>query len=128
VDLGGGWSATVTQPARDITEAVLAENQFNDPPPLGFRFVGVDVTLGYSGEEPSTALMMTLRAVADDNLVQSTQCGVIPGELDRFDDVFPGGSISGTLCFVVEQDALDSLVLYGTGELFSDDYVYLATR
>ena len=42
-DVGEGWKVTVNGVATDITDAVMAENQFNSPPPDGYRFVGVDV-------------------------------------------------------------------------------------
>lgn len=125
-DVGDGWSLTVTGPAADITDAVLAENQFNDPPPEGFRFVGVPVRLDYGGEGSSSPFTVTIKAVGNSNLQYSTQCGVTPGELDSFGDVFTGGGIEGQECFVVPAADLGSVVLYA-GTLL-EDYVFFATQ
>ncbi|MBI4935487.1 MAG: hypothetical protein HY828_16525 [Actinobacteria bacterium] len=127
VDVGDGWALTVVGGARDITDAVLAENSFNEPPPAGFRFVGVDVTYSYSGEGSDVALTATTKAVALTNVELSGECGIIPGEVDLFSDVFAGGSVTGTICFVVPEGGFD-MVLYTT--TFVDDFVhhYFATK
>ena len=104
-DVGNGWSITITATAHDITDAVVAENSFNDPPPAGFRFIGVDVTYTFNGTGSDSAFTVTTSAVADSNVALSNECGVIPTPLDEFVDVFAGGSISGLLCFVVPADS-----------------------
>ena len=118
---------TVDTAARDMTDAVMAENSFNTPPPQGFRFVGVDVTYTYNGEGSDIALTTTTKAVALTNLELSSECGSIPGQVDLFSDVFAGGSVSGTICFVVPEGGFD-MVLYTT--TFTDDFVhqYFATK
>ena len=123
--VGEGWSVTVNTAARDITDEVLAENQFNDPPPAGFRFVGVDVTYAYAGEGSDAAFTVTTAAVADSNLRLDSYCGTIANPLDEFSDVFTGGSISGQLCFVVPEGS-GPLVLYSSGG-FDTDPITFAT-
>jgi hypothetical protein len=39
---------------------------------------------------------------------------VVPGELDTFADVFAGGSITGTLCFLVPTEYVTTGSLYVT--------------
>jgi hypothetical protein len=113
--------------ARDITDAILAENSFNEPPPTGFRFVGVDVTYTYNGESSDMALTAATKAVGATNVELSDDCGVYSNEVDLFSDVFAGGSVTGTVCFVVPEGDLDT-VLYTT--TFTDDFVheYFATK
>ena len=113
-DVGDGWSVTVNSAARDITDAVMAENQFNDPPPAGFRFVGIDVTYSFNGEGSDSAFTVTTAAVTDSNVQLSFECGSIPNSLDEFSDVFAGGSVTGQLCFVVPEGS-GPLVLYSAG-------------
>ncbi len=115
VDVGAGWSMTVTGAARDITDLVMAENQFNEPAPAGFRFIGVDVTYAYSGTEPSAAYQVTTKAVGDGNVELQAGCGVISGEIDIFTDVFAGGTVAGTICFVVPS-ANPSMVVYASAD------------
>ena len=115
VDLGEGWTMTVTGAARDITDLVTAENQFNDPAPDGFRFIGVDVTYSYSGSGSSPAYQITTKAVGDRNIELKSNCGVVPGEIDVYSDVFSGGSVAGTICFVVPS-ASPNIVIYALAE------------
>ena len=115
VDVGAGWSMTVTGAARDITDLVMAENQFNEPAPAGFRFIGVDVTYAYSGTEPSAAYQVTTMAVGDGNVELQAGCGVISGEIDIFTDVFAGGTVAGTICFVVPS-ANPSMIVYASAD------------
>lgn len=115
VDVGAGWSMTVTGAARDITDLVMAENQFNEPAPAGFRFIGVDVTYAYSGTEPSAAYQVTTKAVGDGNVELQAGCGVISREIDIFTDVFAGGTVAGTICFVVSS-ANPSMIVYASAD------------
>jgi len=124
--VGSGWQLAVTGAARDITDAVLAENQFNEPPPAGFRFVGVDVAYTYNGEGSDIALTASTSAVSISNVSLAEECGVIPGEVDVFSDVFTGGTVAGTLCFVVPDGGIEGLVLYTTS--FDADTQFFGTR
>lgn len=123
--VGEGWSIAVTGPARDITPAVLAENSFNEPPPDGYVFVGVDVTYSFAGGGSGSTFDVTAKAVGDGNVeLDGNACGVVPGGLDPFADVFDGGTISGVLCFVVP--AGQSITLYATAS-YDLAPVYFAT-
>lgn len=124
VDIGEGWSVAVTGPAFDITDATLAENQFNSPPPDGFRFVAVPVAYAFNGSGTGSGFDVTMQAVADSNVRLDSDCGVIPSAIDVFADVFSGGMLTGNLCFVVPAEAVGSLVLYGSAG-FSGEAVYL---
>jgi hypothetical protein len=111
-DIGEGWSATVTGAAYDITDAVAAENQFNEPPPEGSRFVAVDLSLAYNGDGSDIGFTVTTKAVSTGNVRLSTDCGVIPNQIDLAVDVFAGGTIAGATCFVVPADQIGGLVPY----------------
>ncbi|HEX3090669.1 MAG TPA: hypothetical protein VHQ23_18590, partial [Ilumatobacteraceae bacterium] len=125
-DIGEGWQLTVTGPAADITDAVHAENQFNDPPPDGSRFIGVPVTYTYGGTGSASPFSVTADAVGDGNVSLSKDCGVTPGEFDSSADVFTGGSVSGTLCFVAPADS-PSFVIYATAGFSGDSVMFAAS-
>ncbi len=125
-DVGEGWAFAVASPARDITDQVLADNTFNDPPPEGFRFVGVDVALAYSGTGSASGFDVNAKWVGGGNVQRAGFCGVVNGELDQFTDVFAGGSVTGTMCFVVPQQEVGAGVLYVTAG-FDSEPVYFAT-
>ncbi len=123
VDLGVGWTMAVTGAARDITDVVMTDNQFNQPPPEGFRFIGVDVTYSFSGSGSAAAYQVTTKAVGDGNLELGSDCGVFPGEVDTFSDVFAGGSVAGTICFVVPS-ASQNTVLYAVADYGSQPIMF----
>lgn len=125
-DIGDDWSLAVTGPAVDITDAVLGENQFNDPPPEGFRFVGVPLQLAYDGTESTNALMVSIKSVGNTNVEYSESCGVTPNELDLFTDVFAGGVLEGQVCFVVPADDLNTMTVYA--EAFLEDTAFFAIQ
>jgi hypothetical protein len=112
-DIGEGWKLSVSGAARDITDETLAGNQFNEPPPDGFRFIGIDVTYSYDGAGSASAFTVTTKAVGGDNRELGTECGVTPGEVDQSAEIFSGGTVSGTICFVVPTTSA-ALVLYAT--------------
>ena len=122
-DIGSGWKLTVTGPATDITDQVLADNQFNAAPPDGFRFIGVSVTYSYAGEGSASAFAVTTKAVGDSNLSLSTDCGVTPGEIDLTADIFSGGSVSGTVCFVAPATS-PGFVLYATADFTGSNAMF----
>jgi hypothetical protein len=124
-DIGEGWKMAVGGAARDITDAVMAENSFNSPPPDGYRFIGVDVTYAFNGSGSSSPFMVTVKAVGASNVMLGSDCGVIPGAMDVTADVFAGGTVSGTICFVAPA-ADPAMTLYATAS-FSGDYTMFAT-
>jgi hypothetical protein len=122
-DIGEGWTLTVNTPASDVTDAVLAANDFNAPPPDGFRFIGVNVTYAYSGEGSASGFSVSANAVGDSNLSLSNQCGVTPDAIDLMADLFSGGSVSGGLCFVVPSGS-PNLVLYATANFLGTNVMF----
>lgn len=112
---GSVWTTTVSAP-RDITAAVAAENQFNEPPADGMLFVGVDVTMTLvsADVEPlspafgfSWEILGGATALAHNQFSSGIGCGVVPSALDDFDEVLVGGSLSGTVCIPVPAADLD---------------------
>mgnify|MGYP001162359825 CR=1 FL=1 len=125
--IGGGWVLTVNGFNPDGTAAVLAENQFNDPPPDGHVFYLVDVTLVNEGlEKKDPSLWVDINAVGAGNLeYDKSDCGVAPDELDRSSAIFPGGWVRGNVCFVVPvSETTSEVILYATGEMFGDEMIY----
>ncbi len=125
-DVGEGWTLTVTSPAVDLTDVVAAENQFNAPPPDGFRFVGIDVEYRFDGAGAASAFEVSTEMVGDRNVQLAKGCGVIPDPVDTFADVFAGGSIAGGLCYVAPIGDLGTLVLY-TSTVFGEAPMFFST-
>ena len=127
--IGGGWTLAVNGSSPDGTAEVLAENQFNDPPPDGHIFFLAEVVLTNDGQEKQDAFFVEIEAVGNGNAAYDLfGCGVIPNELDIWVELFPGGSVSGEVCFVVpESEAGSDVLVYANGELFGDESVFFAT-
>ncbi|MGB8861019.1 MAG: hypothetical protein WCC60_17300, partial [Ilumatobacteraceae bacterium] len=123
-DVGEGWSVSVTGAAHDITDAVVADS-FNEPPPEGYRFIAVDVAYTFNGTGSDSAFSVTTHAVADGNVALAEECGSIPTPIDDFVDVFAGGSVAGSVCFVVPADATGLVLYSSTG--FDTEAVTFAT-
>ena len=83
----GEWSVRVNSVFGDATAAVLAENQFNDPPASGNVFFMINITLTYVATSPPSANPLSLNGnlgtVGTANVVYKEfrqSCGVIPGD------------------------------------------------
>lgn len=119
----GEWDIEVTAVIEDATAEVLVENSFNEAPADGRQFAIVGIEATYRGDESDILFASTSFNVVGPLAVSYTgedACGVIPGELDAFADVFPGGTIAGNLCWSVKSEDIDGLVFY-TQETFAFD-------
>jgi hypothetical protein len=111
----GTWEITITGFNPDATAVVLAENQYNDPPAAGRVFVTVGVSAKYVGQDSDSLFAgVDFRGVGNSAVSYSFEdwCGVIPDDLDTFSEVFPGGKISGDLCWSVDERDVESLLIY----------------
>jgi hypothetical protein len=127
------WEATVTGPGRDITEAVMAENMFNDPPATGNVFYGVpfELTLIQADKEPLAPwLNVTWDLFAPQGLrihsPSSSGCGVIPDAFDDMTEIFVGGTLTGLLCFSIPAADVDAGPMVSTDQ--DGQRFYFATR
>ncbi|MEA1903737.1 MAG: hypothetical protein U9N56_09450 [Actinomycetota bacterium] len=122
VVLVGGWRVRVASIAPDSVEAVMAENDFNDPPGEGEQFFMARLEATYVGEESSTFWFdMTLKAVGGSNVAYEAfeaDCGVIPDDINDAGETFTGGTVTGNVCWRIKSDDADSLVMIAE-EFFS---------
>ena len=120
-----------TQP--NATDAVMAENMFNDPPADGHQFFIVVVRAKYLG--PGSVEFWgssRLKALGASGIVYSTfenSCGVIPNELPD-PELFTGGTVEGAECWSIASEDADSLTLILEEGLFtfSDERAWFALR
>lgn len=117
-----GWEVSVLSVAPNASDAVLAENRFNDPPREGRQFHLVTVRAKYVGTG-STRFdgSFRLRALGAGGVVYTTfenGCGVLPDALPD-PEVFTGGEITGNECWEIESLDVGSLVMLLDGPAFS---------
>lgn len=102
----------------DATAAVMAENQFNDPPASGKQFFMFNMSLSFngSGSDNLFAVSPYIAAVGAANVAYSAglanYCGVVPSHLSASTTVFAGGTVSGNECFSVLATDASSLVFF----------------
>lgn len=121
----GPWTLKVIEVIPDATQLVLDENQFNEPPEEGRQFYMARLDATFGGEESSTFWIdVSLKAVGDSSVAYEGfdgSCGVIPDPIDDAGETFPGGSISGNVCWSVWSEDVGSLVMIAEETFTFDD-------
>ena len=112
----GDWAIRISRVVFDGADEVLAENQFNDPPQPGHRFVIAWIEGAYLGSEIGDLFWdISLKLVGRSSVVYTQSdpgCGVVPEDMMNLPEVFPGGMISGNACWSVPEFDIDSVVLF----------------
>jgi hypothetical protein len=84
----GDWSIAVQRVAPEGTEAVLAENQFNDPPQDGRQFFLINLAATFSGAN-SGSVLGDLRFQPLGNRTSPTPPTIRPAALSRTNSISP---------------------------------------
>lgn len=111
----GDWDVRVTGVDEDATQIVLDESTFNELPADGNVFVLIDLEVTYAGTDSSSFWSDASWLVLGPDLVARNTfdagCGSIPEDLSFADEVFPGGTVGGKVCFEVAGDSTGDLTL-----------------
>lgn len=126
----GDWTVELAPTNVDADELVLAENMFNDPPGDGERFVMVEVTTTYNGDDSGTPWIgLDFRFIGADGNTFNERCGVIPDALFDVGEMFPGATASGNVCATVPIDQIDGGAwIVEASFSFDSDRTFVATR
>ena len=102
------WTVTVTDVNQDAADIVMAENEFNDEPGENEQFVMFTVDATYEGDDSGDAgFDLGWAIVGSEGNTFDDRCGVIPNSLEEQGETFPGGSVSGEVCFAVDADQIE---------------------
>lgn len=113
---GNGYSYKLVSITPDATEAILAENEFNDPPAEGDQFMVIRLEATRTAD--ATALFgpeSALRLEAPDGTEYTTfgnSCGVIPDLYTETPELAVDESREGDICFAVPSDQAPELIMY----------------
>jgi len=121
------WEMTVVSVTPDATDLIVGEDSFNEPPAEGHQFFLATVRLTYIGETSDEFYVSDLNAVGQSAVGYNQfddSCGSIPDELPSR-ELFTGGTIEGNVCWSVNTEDMDSLVLYDAYES-DDERVFLS--
>lgn len=103
-----GVEVSVASVNLDATGAVMAENQFNDPPPDGERYILVSLNVMNGSDEPINPwIKVDVSAIGSANRVHDDCYAVEPDALSDAPELYPGGSASGNVCLVVPSNEVD---------------------
>ena len=125
------WSAVVSSVTVDATDAVLAENMFNDPPQPGTEYILVNYSVTYTGNDPngqSPVFVGVNYVTADGVTIDGTESLVAaPQEIDRLTTLDNGGSASGNIVLQVPSaTAQDGVLAVEPGLI--EDKVLIAVK
>lgn len=126
----GDWEVTVISTIPDGNAAVRRENQFNAPPPPGGQFFIVKVSVKNVGVEATSAqFRLRFSSIGQSRVAYDYQnsCGVIPERLPS-NEVFPGGTVTGNVCWAIMSSDAASLVMQVADGFSSDRKRYFALR
>jgi hypothetical protein len=106
------WGFKIDSVNFDGWPSIQAENQFNEPPPDGWRFVMLQLTLSYvdGPGQSHPGWIADVEATGSANRIYNeysdlpngeSGCGVIPGDISYHDELMPGGSATGNFCLPI---------------------------
>ncbi|PFG18502.1 hypothetical protein [Serinibacter salmoneus] len=118
---GEEWEVVIDAVQLDATDAVMAANQFNDPPADGEAYLIVTVTTTYLGQDSSYDSMVDVDYVTADGTVitSSDNFAVAPEPEFGMTELFTGASSTGNI--VLAAPLGDTGLLRVTPGLFADD-------
>ncbi|WP_438616687.1 DUF4352 domain-containing protein [Microbacterium karelineae] len=126
---GREWTIVINDVALGATDAVLAENMFNEPPDDGYEYILVNATVTYTGRESDSAYSADIEYVTADGVTidEFDAFAVTPDALDWFTELYNDGSVTGNLAFhVPSESAADGTLAVTPG--FWADTVFVSVR
>ena len=97
----------------DATDEILATWESNEPPAEGNQLYLITLRVKYIGtgsaEFDASAKLLGQSGVGYDRITSG--CGYVPGYLNTLVELFPGGTIEGTMCREVKSTDVESLVM-----------------
>lgn len=126
----GAYTVTVTEVDTDAEEAVMEENEFNDPPAEGEQFVMIGVETTYNGEQTGLPWIdLAFSVVGSRGNTFNDDCGVIPEDLMMIDELYPGASATGNACVRVDADQVEGATIAVEDFMsFDGEPVFVATE
>ncbi|NND01711.1 MAG: hypothetical protein HKN91_02905 [Acidimicrobiia bacterium] len=98
----GDWVITVKSVDEDAAATVLNENPYNESPADDERYVLVGIEASYIGGDTGFPwLEIDHWMLGEQNVLYKgfeTECGIVPNDLSFIGEVFPGGTVQGSLC------------------------------
>jgi hypothetical protein len=125
------WKVVVNSVTFAATDAVLAENMFNEEPVEGNEYILVNYTVTYVGDDANGQMpaFVTVNFVTADGVTidGTDSLAVAPDAIDTMTTLYSGGSVSGNAALSVPSaTAQDGALVVSPGMLA--DKVFVAVR
>ena len=131
IEFANGTTISVESVTQNANQIIKRHDAWTDPPPSGHQFLLVEVKVANQGNEPIDIYIVSqLSLVGKSNVSYdkwSGECWTFPNEIDTNRTIFPGGSLSGNICFTVKSSDIDSLVMY-LGPDVNGDFAYWSLK
>lgn len=125
----GDWTVTVNEVTLDATQAVLDEDEFNDPPPAGSQYLMVNITALYEGADPQgeTPSPRIEYVTASGNTINDyDHFAYLPeSEFNSGNTLYQGASTTGNLVFAVPTEDVTEGVLAIRAHVLGDDKIFV---
>ena len=114
------WEVTVNSVDLDATDAVMAENPYNEEPAPGQTYVMVNVTATYTGDNPQGDMPLILieYVTPEGNTIDGYE-PLVPEPFDMAETLFNGASTTGNVAFLVDEATAAEGVLAVAPDMFS---------
>lgn len=104
----GEYEVQLGKTDTNANDVIAAENEFNEPPADGRRFVMVKATVTYTGDASGTPWLDLSFSFygSDGNTFGSAMddyCPLIPNPLEDLNEMFPDASATGNVCVSVPE-------------------------
>ena len=124
------WKVTVNSVTLDATDAVMAENEFNDPPADGYQYILVNATLTYVGTSEDGSMpdvSFDYVTATGETVDQFENWATGPDELDTLSTLYNGGTVEGNRVLSAPTESVEDGVLAVTPGIFGDK-VFFAVK
>jgi hypothetical protein len=112
----GDYEISVLSVTPYANDAVALENEFNDPPAGGNQFFIARVNATYVGTTAGNpGFDLNFQSVGELSVsytVFNNSCGVYPDDLYTVTELFPDGSAEFNVCWQIDSQDQDSVVMY----------------
>lgn len=123
------WTVVINSVNLDATEAVLAENDFNEAPADGSVIIGINYTVTYTGDDADgqmPAMVGIEYVTASGNTVDGLENIVVgPDEIDTMSTLYKDASVTGNT-YIEVPAPVDGVIAVRAGMLA--DKVFVATK
>lgn len=119
----GDWTVTVNSVDLDATDAVLAENQFNEDPEDGHTYILVNITAEYTGSDAEGDMpWANVEYVSPEGntFAEADATAVVPDAFDSFTTLYEGASETGNIALHVPAEDVASGALAVTPDMMGD--------